>query len=116
MTYRQAKPREIAESIKIQVVEPCDLAETDEYRRNPSKLRKLIHDIRIGASSNAKWVASQQWNGDRSSVTEAAPDLLEALRTAEQWIDLQGEVPGCRAAADSALRVVRAAISKAESA
>ena len=44
----------------------------------------------------------------------AAPDLLAALKTAEAWIDQQGELPGCRPAANAALAVVRDAIRDAE--
>ena len=58
--YRTATPNEISDCIYRQVVEPCELAESPEYRNKPAKLRALIRDIRIGAKSNADWLRSQQ--------------------------------------------------------
>lgn len=43
----------------------------------------------------------------------AAPDLLATLRSAEAWVDLQGNVPGCRAAADAMLAAIRKALAGA---
>ena len=104
MSYRQAKPQEIADCIMRQEVEACDMAETEEYKNKPVKLRKLIRDIKICAVSNAHWVAAQRWGGPVNA------DLLAALRSAEAWVNQQGDMPGCRPAADSMLRVIRDAL------
>lgn len=57
--YRKASPKEIADCIRRQVVDACDLATTDEYKSKPSKLLALIRDIKCDAKSNADWLASQ---------------------------------------------------------
>ena len=67
----------------------------DEGKDNPYTIQ---HDE---AMANARLIA-------------AAPDMLAALRTAEAWVDQQGDMPGCRPAADSMLRVIREAILKTE--
>jgi len=77
MSYRQAKPQEIADCIKLQVVDACDLAETEAYKNKPAKLRSLIRDIKTCAISNAQWVAAQHWGANQS---DAAPELLEACK------------------------------------
>lgn len=58
--YRTATPQEIANCIQRQVVETCDLAESEEYRNKPAKLRDLIRSIRVCAKSNADWLRSQR--------------------------------------------------------
>lgn len=71
--YRTATPQEIADCIQRQVVEACDLAETDEYRSKPAKLRSLVRDIKIMAKSNTEWLRSQK-------ASTPAPEMIDALR------------------------------------
>ena len=45
-----------------------------------------------------------------SSVLKVDGDKTTALRKAEAWVDQQGTLPGCRAAADCMLGVIRDAL------
>ena len=49
-------------------------------------------------------------SGLSSVVRKTDGDKSTALRKAEAWIDQQGEYPGCRAAADCMLAVIRGAL------
>jgi hypothetical protein len=57
--YRTATPQQIADCLDRQVVEPCKLADSPEYRRSPAKLRALLRDIEVSARSNMEWLRSQ---------------------------------------------------------
>ena len=109
MSYRQAKPQEIADCIMRQEVEACDMAETEEYKNKPVKLRKLIRDIKICAVSNAHWVAGQRWGGPVNA------ELLTVLKTVLEWAERPEtyDAPLSSIIADPS-SIVRAAIAKAE--
>jgi hypothetical protein len=53
----------------------------------------------------------QNWND--AALIASAPDLLAALMASEAWVGLYEGMPGHDAAAQSMLRVIRAAIAKA---
>lgn len=76
--YRNATPQEIADCIRRQVVDACDLANTDEYKTKPTKLLALIRDIKTAAISNADWLASQRPVG---GVINDNENMLHALQS-----------------------------------
>lgn len=90
--YRTATPQEIAKCIRLQVVDACDVAEQDEYRTRPAKLRSLIRDIRVCAKSSADWLASQRPAGEAQPAVEMRIDcqlLAEQIHAVSD--QMQGE-------------------------
>jgi hypothetical protein len=48
-----------------------------------------------------------------AALIAAAPDMLQALISAEAWVLLQKDIPGCSPASEAMLKIIRAAIQKA---
>ena len=58
---------------------------------------------------------AQRMSGANARLIAAAPELLAALRSARAWVAQYAELRGHEAASASMLRVIEAAIARAES-